>query len=193
MCLSVARKFSVGAREVGGATQQAEVEVLTDPLDGREVDSRAMGPAWLGGLREELEGMFGADPVEVVDAEIEEAPMEHADTVNEDGNPAGRDGSPGQAVVASRAVGDDEHPRSRLQLGLEAARPGDVTTQVHRLPREAGRTRGEVPGGEDGPAEVLDQALVALRRGEHDQDIVGVHDARFVPLFEVHPDRLAIS
>jgi len=132
---SVARaKVRRRTRQIGGAAQQAKTQRLALSLDGRQVNPSAMGLARLVGLRQQLEVVLGTDPVEGVELGLEETPVEHADTMDENRNSTHAHDRPGQAGdVVARELPDHEYPRSRLQLVLEVSGLGDIPAQVDGL------------------------------------------------------------
>lgn len=81
-------------RKIRGAPEQTEMQFITVPCDGRQIDSAAMGCSWLGGLRQGLERVLRADQLEVIGIEVEEAAVVHACAMYPNRNPAEVDKGP---------------------------------------------------------------------------------------------------
>lgn len=105
--------------------------------NGCQIDSCAAGRPGLGGLREGLEGVLRADTAEVIETQIEKAPVIHADAVHEDRNLAQAHNRPIFAVVAFvvtvRKLPNNEYPFGPIEV--VTADPGYVTAQINSFPR----------------------------------------------------------
>mmetsp|Transcript_338 Transcript_338/g.845 ORF Transcript_338/g.845 Transcript_338/m.845 type:complete len:229 (-) Transcript_338:22-708(-) len=147
------------------------MHILALALDWRQVDPRTMGRPRFGRLRESLEGVLRADPLEVVEVQVEETPVVHADSVHKNGNTAHTHDWPGVSLaVAVRSFPDDKYSLGRLQL--EAAGLGNITAKVHM---HVGETRHARQVRDYGTTEISGQfplEATLLDLGEHDQDVV---------------------
>mmetsp|Transcript_63918 Transcript_63918/g.195477 ORF Transcript_63918/g.195477 Transcript_63918/m.195477 type:complete len:308 (+) Transcript_63918:1355-2278(+) len=128
------------AREVAGASEQAKMQVFPSLLDRRQVNARAQGQAWLGRLRQILEGVLSADAVEKIGILVESAPVIHAHAMHQDRHPAHIHNQPRRVAPAVRQVSDEHDPFGRLEA--QAASPADVPAYVHRFATQAWQRPG---------------------------------------------------
>jgi len=83
----VARAKILGRpRQIRGATQEAEVQLVVLLFHGCQVDAGAMSLRRFDGLGQRLEGVLRADALEVV--VVEEAPIVDADATGSHWNPS---------------------------------------------------------------------------------------------------------